>query len=71
MGCLEGLSHIHWAYCSPFAATGHPLENRAAFDGFKQCLMTHTHLIRSTGEQKCGTRGQTGWMIRGKNGKDP
>lgn len=45
---------------SPLTASGHPVWNRAPFDGFKQCLMTRTHLIRLTRLQKFGIKGRGG-----------
>lgn len=41
-GCLEG-SPSHTGLP---VLCGHPVRNRAPFDGSKQCLMTQTHLIR-------------------------
>lgn len=54
---VSRVSAEHCAHCSLFTASGHPVWNRAPFDGFKQCLMTHTHLIRLTRLQKYGAGG--------------
>ena len=59
----------HWVYCSLLAASRHPMGNRAPFDGFKQSLMTRTHLIRLT--RSVGRGGKTREMMREEQGKDP
>lgn len=68
---VSRVSVTHWGYCSLLTASGHPAGNRAPFDGFKQCLMTRTHLIRLTRLQKCGIKGQKQGRRQGEKGKDP
>lgn len=65
------VSVTHWGHCSPLLATGHPVGNRAPFDGFKQCLMTRSHLIRLTKLQKCGISRQSRRDGKKRGGKDP
>lgn len=66
---VSRVSITQWVFCSLLTASGHPVGNRAPFDGFKQCLMTHTHLIRFTRLQKCGIRGQNWRDDEGRRGK--
>lgn len=66
---VSRVSVSHWGYCSPLTASGHPGQNRAAFDGFKQCLMTRTHLIRLTRLQKYGMKGESKGDDKGGEGE--
>lgn len=68
---VSRVSVTHWGYCSLLTASGHPVWNRAPFDGFKQCLMTRTHLIRLTRLQKYGMKGESKGDDKGRRGKTP
>lgn len=70
-GGLSRGSQSHTRLTVLFTANGHPVWNRAPFDGLKQCLMTLSHLIRLTRLQKYGIRGHSRGDDEGKMGKTP